>query len=191
MGGCVIKNKYKLNMSLIVINVCGVKYETHLSTLVKIPYFADMLADCADLREIFVNRPAHIFKHILAFVIDDLYPFPAKYEQELKFYGVKYAVESLYMNRELGLMQKKIDDVCLSLDKFQLKPKYKCNKCWRDTDGKSKCSKHEYDCIYVDCDNFAENNYCGKHVHNSICKINLCVNSSIENNGYCFEHQDS
>jgi hypothetical protein len=191
MGDCVIKNKYKLNMSLIVINVCGVKYETYLSTINKIPYFADMLANCADSREIFVNRPAHIFKHILAFVIDDLYPFPAKYEQELKFYGVKYDVNSLYMNREFGLMQKKLDDMRNMLDDFQLKSRIQCFKCYKDTGGKSKCPAHENNCIIIGCYRNTEDNYCDYHNNINICKTNLCINPCIDDNVYCFAHQDS
>jgi len=35
---------------------------------------------------IFINRPPHIFKHVLAYLIDPKYDYPKKYESELKYF---------------------------------------------------------------------------------------------------------
>jgi hypothetical protein len=40
---------------IIKINVSGKRYELTKTTLLKIPYFATMLTDCADKKEIFVE----------------------------------------------------------------------------------------------------------------------------------------
>lgn len=82
----------------IILNVSGKEFELSNQTLMKIPYFCNMINDCNNNENtiIFVNRSAHIFKHILALVIDPLYPFPKKYAFELDFYGIEYNNNSLY-----------------------------------------------------------------------------------------------
>jgi len=82
----------------ITLNVSGQHFEVSKDTLMKIPYFHDMFDACVNnINEIIlVNRPSHIFKHVLALTIDPLYPFPAKYAFELDFYGIIYNKKNLY-----------------------------------------------------------------------------------------------
>ena len=82
----------------IILNVSGQNYEVPKDTLMKIPYFHDMFDVCGDnINEVIpVSRPPHIFKHVLSFTIDPLYPFPAKYAFELDFYGIVYEQKKLY-----------------------------------------------------------------------------------------------
>jgi len=85
----------------IILNVSGQTFEVNKNVLMKIPYFHDMFDMCDNTCDItcgviFVNRPSHIFKHVLALTIDPLYPYPAKYAFELDFYGICYDKNQLY-----------------------------------------------------------------------------------------------
>ena len=40
-----------------------------------------------------INRPAKVFKHVISYALDGLYPYPAKYEYELKFLCMSYDVD--------------------------------------------------------------------------------------------------
>ena len=81
----------------IILNVSGQKFEVDKDTLMKIPYFHNMFDACDDINEtIIVKRPSHVFKHVIAFTIDPLYPYPAKYAFELDFYGIIYDKTKLF-----------------------------------------------------------------------------------------------
>ena len=45
---------------------------------------------------IFVDRSRFIFDHVLAFVIDNLHPYPVQYFYELDYYGINYNINKLY-----------------------------------------------------------------------------------------------
>lgn len=82
-----------------ILNVSGKTFEIQKEILNKSAYFNDMLADCDDKNKvIFVPRSSKLFDHVLSYVIDPLYPYPKKYEYELKFYGVNY--DKLYDKNE-------------------------------------------------------------------------------------------
>lgn len=85
-------------MDLIIkINVSGKRYEITKTTLDKIPYFVNLLKDCGEEnKEIFVERSAMIFDHVLAYIIDDKHPFPLEYCYELYFYGINYNKSDVY-----------------------------------------------------------------------------------------------
>ena len=82
----------------ITLNVSGQHFEINKDSLMKIPYFHDMFDACdTNIDEIiFVNRPSNIFKHVLALIIDPLYPYPKRYAFELDFYGILYNQSKLY-----------------------------------------------------------------------------------------------
>ena len=69
-----------------------------------------MLEDCGEMstEPIFVNRPPHIFKHVLSLVTDRLYPYPAKYMFELDFYGIDNMHVNIY--DKLGMLNSKMDN---------------------------------------------------------------------------------
>ena len=75
----------------IKVNIGGEIFETTVSTLKKINYFKYILEDTNfdPTQALFVNRPAHIFKHVLALAIDENYNYPYKYKNELDFYDMK------------------------------------------------------------------------------------------------------
>lgn len=52
---------------IITINLQGTKFETTRQTLYQIPYFKSLSLDLdkSDSKRFFMDRPAHIFKHIL------------------------------------------------------------------------------------------------------------------------------
>ncbi len=94
----------------IKLNVGGQMFETDYATIIKIPYFCAMLETCDNTDEvIFVNRSSHIFKHVLALMIDSLHPFPSKYAYELDFYGVDYKNIKLHENQLLVGLQNDME----------------------------------------------------------------------------------
>lgn len=56
---------------------------------------------------IYIERSAHIFKHVLALAIDNNYPYPFKYKYELDYYGLRYTENNLY-NPEMKITEKMI-----------------------------------------------------------------------------------
>lgn len=83
--------------STIKVNASGTIFETTIPILKKIPYFLYLFEDTTDYSDvIFLDRPAHIFKHVLAFALDDTYKFPAKYKTELDYFDMQYNESNLY-----------------------------------------------------------------------------------------------
>jgi len=73
----------------VTINVQGVIFQTNYENVIKIPYLKTKIEQCTPpIETIFVDRPSHIFKHVLGVVTDKNYPYPEKYRYELEFYGV-------------------------------------------------------------------------------------------------------
>ncbi len=83
----------------IKLNIGGKIFETFKPIISKSGYFQNLLEDCLDSSEIiFVNRSSKLFDHVLAYLIDDLHPYPKKYAYELDFYLIKYDTDKLYDN---------------------------------------------------------------------------------------------
>lgn len=80
------------------INVQGTIFETTFDTLKKINLFKYMIeaTDFNSSEPLFINRPAHMFKHVLALVTIDDYSYPLKYKEELEFYDINYNIKDLY-----------------------------------------------------------------------------------------------
>jgi hypothetical protein len=82
----------------IKINVGGQIFETYECTLRKINYFNYLLDDTnIDLTTTipFIDRPAHVFKHVLALAMDPNYKYPIKYKSELDFYDMSPVINEL------------------------------------------------------------------------------------------------
>lgn len=79
----------KMENRKIQIDVQGTKFLTYYNTLIKIPYFETKIKNFSLEQDlIFVDRPAHIFKHILGAITDKRYRYPYEYRYELDFYGI-------------------------------------------------------------------------------------------------------
>jgi hypothetical protein len=95
----------------ITIDVCGKKFKTYYNTIVKIPYFKnifDHLGTHHAKQRIKVNRSSHIFKHVLAIVIDPMYLYPKKYKSELEFYGIDCSGVNFYDEKEEIMKEVKV-----------------------------------------------------------------------------------
>lgn len=161
-------------MTSIKINVSGVIFETTRETILKINYLKYLLDDTnLDLNTTipFINRPAHIFKHILALAQDDNYLYPIKYQNELDFYDITYDVGKLYDPVGLGF-----NNTQTHIDK---------NICQLSKDMDNKINKL-YDVI-SGFQNF-------EHKEIDSCNRENCdAKKDTENNtrGYCYEHWQS
>lgn len=120
----------------VILNVQGQIFETNFNSLIKLSYFKDMFNDCGMPKEtIFVDRSAHIFKHVLGIITDNLYPYPEKYKYELDFYGYDY--------RNLQFHTKH-DDILKRLDKIENKCSNIGCKNERSYSLTLFCREHEY-----------------------------------------------
>lgn len=73
---------------IITLNVTGTLFQTYASTLRKSECFKNMFDDTTIdyTQPLFINRSAKIFEHVLAYLIDDHYPYPKKYVYELDYF---------------------------------------------------------------------------------------------------------
>lgn len=74
---------------IITINLQGTKFEITRQTLYRIPYFRSLSSELDKSNIFYMDRSPHIFKHILAWAVDNNYPFPYKYIYEADFYNIK------------------------------------------------------------------------------------------------------
>jgi hypothetical protein len=75
----------------ITLNVQGQIFQIDYDTIIKIPYFNELFDACGIPTEaIFIDRQPHIFKHILALMDNNLYPYPKKYRDELDYFAIDY-----------------------------------------------------------------------------------------------------
>jgi hypothetical protein len=167
----------------ITLNLSGQIFLVTPTTLSKIPYFKHMLETCdSNINEtIFVERSPHIFKHVIAFIIDPLYPYPKKYAYELDFYDIAYNDRDLYdKNKEvIDIIRSEINDVKDKLcDKFQDKINDVKGKICDEFDNMREQIEARFEnnlklrsrdiCLYKyegGCDNLPdrEDNYCLTH----------------------------
>jgi hypothetical protein len=154
----------------ITLDVCGHIFKTTYDTIVKVPYFKNMFDGCDDIpiEPVFVNRSPKIFEHVLAVVIDPLYPYPKKYEFELDFYGVDPSNIKLYVKRE-EIVNEVMSEVEALLKKNIV---HKCEA--------SHCNKilgsHQKYCVGCTC-NLTK------------CNYPRCYKNKIHGKYYCIEHQ--
>jgi hypothetical protein len=156
----------------ITLNVGGKIFETTYDTIIKIPYFKNMFGDCGELPKevVFVNRPAHTFKHVLALMMDPVYPFPKKYRYELDFYGIDYDKSKLYFGKQNNTqLENKLDAIIKIMSNTNT-----CHfmfgnaKCGRKIDDYRKCCKYHYNpgngyCNYGNCNRMSVWEFCKEH----------------------------
>jgi hypothetical protein len=102
-------------MTRIKLNVGGHLFETTEDTLMKSDYFKAFLTNWSHDKEIFIDRSARLFHHVLCLLRDPSYPFPTKYVGELDFYQVPHNIKKrkssnqILMEKSLKSMEDKID----------------------------------------------------------------------------------
>jgi hypothetical protein len=178
----------------ITLNVQGQIFQTNYDTITKIPYFRDMFQDCGQPTEtVFIDRPSHIFKHILALATDPFYRFPEKYISELDFYCVDIKEVKLYnkipdvVNKlsDLKIIEKveklygyelieKVEqiyeaEIIEKVEKlYNLSTPRECDKCYQQVLGDTKYCLYHYnkatECVMPDCrDEQYESSRCEYH----------------------------
>ena len=170
----------------IILNISGQIFEVNRNILLKIPYFHDMFdtCECNTNESIFVNRPSHIFKHVLALTIDPLYPFPMKYAFELDFYGIVYDKTKLYdkhqeLSKGVNDIKYELTNIKIELNKNRDNLNYIYNLYNLSTP--KKCIK---------CDDYTIENslYCEEHVQCFYNKDGHCFNDPYFSCNYCTLH---
>ena len=80
------------------LKLIGKTYEIDKSILIKIPIIKMMLEDFSDNKSkiISINRSSLLFDHVISYIIDDTYPYPLKYFNELDYYDIIYDKTKLY-----------------------------------------------------------------------------------------------
>lgn len=99
---------------MLSIEVGGKVFPVPREILLKSPYFELLLS--LDPEKIVVNRSRRGFRHVLEFLYDDNYSFPATHFHELDFYGVPYHHYSAERNDKI--------DVYIRGVKFKLQAKH-------------------------------------------------------------------
>jgi hypothetical protein len=173
--------EYYITKMTVKLNVSGQLFETYDHILLKIPYFADMLEVCPyDGTTIFVARPSHVFKHVLALATDSKYPYPSKYAYELDFYGITYDTGKLYASDT----NTKLDNLISAHRKCR---DYTCTNLAKPDD--LHCKNHNK-CYENGCNNTVSGtNYCKDHYNNGvICDMGGCSYYRWLDKKYCFKH---
>ena len=83
---------------VIKLNVGGQKFVTTYDTLMKSGFFRIMFEEYEE-KNIFIDKSPKIFSHVLDYLRDNTYPYPEKYENELKFYLIDYDKNTLHTNK--------------------------------------------------------------------------------------------
>ncbi len=191
----------------IKINVGGTIFETTITTLKKINYFKYMLEDTNhdNTQNIFVDRPSHIFKHVLALAIDNNYNYPLKYKGELDFYDVSYNIHKLYepydgLSNDNRIIKEKIYDIYYGLNDIKdeintLKNEINALKNDMDKLNNQTIQICEYDNCKSQCVN-ANTDYCEDHFNKCWHKLNdddynICGRYTYADiyGHYCQEHR--
>ncbi len=212
-------NIVKQNMN-VVLNVSGQHYEINKNILMQIPYFHDMFDVCDndETKVIPVMRSPRIFRHIIEFLIDQYYPFPAKYAYKLDFYGIIYDKTKLYdkyqelinitndnynktrneiknIKNEIENINIKIQDLRQSIESISDTETTVCNydNCKiLSCNNSIFCTDHKK-CIVSDCcsDPQTGYNYCSKHYRSGErCDHGGCLRLRCGDyyNEYCDKH---
>ena len=183
----------------IIINVCGKIFKTDLETICKSNLFKNMIDDMGvPTEEIFINRSPKLFEHVLAYIIDENYPFPFKYRSELDYFLIDYDPDELYnpdteikmIKSSIKNLEKKIDDKDLHFCEYE---SIECVNCTERAIISLRCKHHMnnpecavgYCGIECNCDE----KFCYEHFDNDTCAVWLCTNHCPPDRKYCNEHR--
>jgi hypothetical protein len=80
-----------MNLEIIKLNVCGKYFEIPKNILIKSDLFAKIFEDGIVLPDILpIYRSPMLFEHVLAYLIDNKYPYPIELKSELDYYLIPY-----------------------------------------------------------------------------------------------------
>jgi hypothetical protein len=137
---------------MITLDVQGQIFKTDITTINKLSYFKNMFEDCggpsiegnpSDI--VFVNRPAHIFKHVISLITDDTYPYPEKYKFELDFYG--YDITNVNFYNENKEVLKRVEELENKCKKLKLCAEDECDNVILHNDIYCKeCENKNFEC---------------------------------------------
>jgi hypothetical protein len=187
--------------------VSGKIFESTIGTLSKIPYFGlgfEMLGN-ESVELINLDRSARAFKHVLAYVQDDAYPFPAEYEYELKFLDIVYNPEHMVradakthllinqLREEVASLRKEVEvtkTIAHTICQATHYRNYQCLKCEDAAeDFRLTCKSCRPLCVALNCQAKTEVNYCSIHVSiGNRCNVKGCWHYRIKGNKYCVSH---
>ena len=115
--------------NLIKLSLCGVNFVCSKETLSRSEYFKNIFDEYKDVdftkEELYLERSPVIFKHILSLLINEKYPFPDKYKDELKYFLMAPEEEKVKDKPKLNVEKK--DKPKLNIENNN-RPSY-CNKC--------------------------------------------------------------
>jgi hypothetical protein len=189
-----------MNNEIYELKLIGKTYEIDKNILMKMSTIRTMLEDFSnnESKIIPINRSSLLFDHVIAYVIDDTYPYPLKYFNELDYYGVIYDKSKLYDPHKysydkLEVLSKNIAEIKnLSIKIYELENKIQ------------NISKYIYydlisdeKCFYLNCTNIScLGLYCVEHKNTFKNKCGYkdpddkkyCNDITDENFKYCTRH---
>ena len=88
--------------TIITLDVGGTIFKSTVDTLIKSGYFSALLNsdhwNFDTSKPYFIDRSAMLFEHVLSYLRNPNYPYPAEHIGELDFYGIHYD-ESQFITR--------------------------------------------------------------------------------------------
>ena len=186
-------------MTTITINVCGKIFETDLITITKSVLFKNVIDDTGiPDKPIFINRSPKLFEHVLAYIIDENYPFPMKYRSELDYFLIDYDPTLLYnpdtkieqMKSDIKKLEEKINKEELHFFEYELTT---CINCFKPAIP-FRCEDHIDDprCAAGYCRDICDVDkmYCDYHCNYKKCAVNNCRHECRPEKKYCYQHQE-
>ena len=207
--------EHKEMMKKVCVCVSGKVFESTIGTLSKIPYFGlgfEVMGDESPVELINLDRSARAFKHVLAYVQDDAYPFPAEYEYELKFLNIAYNPEHMVradakthllihqLREELNTVRKEVvslrkevettKSIVHSICDATHYNHIRCIKCEDTAQANTiTCKSCRPLCITTGCQVKTNDNYCPAHANiYSRCNVKGCWHYRIRGTRYCISH---
>lgn len=188
------------------VKLIGKTYEIDKDILIKIPFFKTMIHDFSENKSkvISVKRSSLLFDHVIAYIIDDTYPYPLKYFNELDFYDIVYDKSKLYnphknSNDKLESLSKNTTEIHnLLVKSYELTNKiYELDSKIENITGNiTYDNMYNKKCTYPNCDYISGyDKFCIEHkkLFEDKCgykdpKSNkFCIHYTHEKSKYCLE----
>lgn len=178
------------------VKLIGKTYQIDKNILIKIPIFKTWFECIPNVKTITINRSSLLFDHVLAYVIDDTYPYPLKYSHELDNYEIIYDRDKLYdphkySKDKLELLVTHIEEINeLSKKIYELETKIEniSGNIYQHVSFDHVCY-HE-NCKFSSNDNLFCNYHKDKFIHTCCFNYNGIYCNNLTDNNYCLEHFD-